>query len=194
MIRMLKTVGFYTGIGYLNSFLSINVINPLRASPPLPDVLFDCLPRVSDLVPHAMLGLMTVYFLYRYWGNWGVLRRTYNRISLLFAMRVLTFTLTPIPPSLPGCLSREPGGSLHWDVATDLIRSRDNTCLDMMFSGHATHLVAFAIVLLPTATPHARLVILVYTVLGLLSIIASHLHYTADVLVAVFLTLLVFRR
>ena len=139
-----------------------------------------------------MLFLMTIYFLSKNYQNSNVLEYTYNRISFLFCLRVLTFTLTPLPPSLPNCISRIPGESFHWNVISDLIQSRDNTCLDLMFSGHATHLMSFSISLWKNADFKHKVGIFIYTTMALLSIVASHLHYTSDVLVSIFLTLLTF--
>lgn len=191
-ISLIKSLALYCGIGYFNSFMSINVINPLKHQPPLPDFLFDYLPKISDWIPHGMLFLMTIYFLYQNYHNTPVLVKTYNRITFLFCLRVLTFVSTPLPPSLPGCISREPDESLHWDLLSDLIKSRDNTCLDMMFSGHATHLTAFSIICWEKANRQHKIWIATFTTIGLISIVSSHLHYTADVLVAIFLTYLTF--
>lgn len=188
-----KTFVLYTGIGYINSFMSINMINPLKYSQPLPDQLFNILPHVSDLVPHGMLFCLTVYVLYKLRTTPKTLLDMYNRISILFLLRVLCFTFTPLPPPLPGCISREPGEAYHWNVVKDLVQSRGITCSDMMFSGHAIHFVAFMWVLWSKLSFKMKIGLSLYGSLGLISIIASHLHYTADVLIGIALTFLVFK-
>ena len=192
-LEILKTFVLYTGIGYINSFMSINVINPLKSAPPLPDVLFGVLPNIPDWVPHSMLFCLTLLTLYKLRKSGRVLIQMYNRISLLFVLRVLCFTFTPLPPPVPGCVARLQGEAFHWNVVRDLIQSRGLTCSDMMFSGHAIHFIAFMWVLWPGSTFWRKVALLTYVSLGLISIIASHLHYTADVLVGIFLTVLMFR-
>ena len=190
---LVKTFICYTGIGYINSFMSINMLNPLKSSLPLPDLMFDLFSHVSDLIPHGMLFLLTCVTLFKLRKNSETLIGMYNRISLLFVLRVLCFTMTRLPPPQPGCVSREIGEAYHWNVVRDLVESRALTCSDMMFSGHAIHFVAFWHVLYSDLSFWGRIGLGVYVGLGLVSIVASHLHYSADVLVGAALTFLVFR-
>ena len=125
--------------------------------------------------------------------NFKELYIIYLKLSILFVFRLMAFTVTFVPPSLPSCLSRNPGEPIIWNVLPILINSRDNTCLDMMFSGHACHLIIFYLSIHTLSTNICeKFMYGFFTFVSVLSVIASHLHYTVDVLIAIFLTFFVY--
>lgn len=181
----------YLTIGYISSFISINYINPIKHSEPLPDLIFDITHQITTYIPHCLLVLYGIYFLINVEKD--TLPDFFKKLTTIFTIRLFTFTLTALPPVLPNCYSRLPDEPLEFNVVKVLLLNDDNTCLDMMFSGHAVHFVAFSCMLLKQKhTRRFTILNTLYLICALLSISISHLHYSSDVLVAATITFLAF--
>lgn len=181
---------FYLLIGYINEFVAENQVYHSINDPPLFDRGHNLLPLVSQDLPNIGLISFLIYFIIR-WGikNTDALSNYLWIISFLFIGRVVLLSVTQIPPAIPGCSTVKAGDSLYFNV----FRKGWNECLDYMYSGHTIHCVLVAIFTfyLSNNIVEKTLVILA-TILELLLVIGSRMHYTSDVLVGTLVTILMF--
>jgi hypothetical protein len=99
------------------------------------------------------------------------------------------FSVTQLPPPRPGCSSKKPGDPKHYRV----LRKTWKECKDLIYSGHTLHSVLVLLFVLYLAKSSLEKVIVAVAVgIALVMIIASRIHYTVDVLLATFVTILVF--
>ncbi|XWV24540.1 putative phosphatidylcholine ceramide cholinephosphotransferase 2-like [Tupanvirus deep ocean] len=190
-IKLLFAVISFSIISYLNGLVALNMINPAINSPTLPDIGFRYLPQISATVPNLLLVFSCIYFAIRFFRfeNLKILIDLVWCITVLFAIRLFTFTVTIVPPSTIGCINRNINDPIEWNVVKYLIFSNDNTCTDYMFSGHACYFVIlFLFALQLSRYKWEKILYAVVTLLGLASIVCGHIHYTADVVVGIVLS------
>lgn len=183
----------YSIISYVNVLLAINMINPLVNKSPLPDIGFDYLPHISSIYPNILVLTTCFYFVVRFFRikNLICILQLIWCITLLFAIRLFTFTVTIVPPSTIGCINRNSTSPIRWNVIKYLLFSNHNTCTDYMFSGHACYFVIILLFTLKLSNYKLeKLGFIIFTILSLLSIISGHIHYTTDVVVAIFLSIM----
>jgi hypothetical protein len=181
----------YSIISYLNGLVALNMINPLIKLPSLPDQGFIIFPHISACYPNMMLVFFCAYFAIRFFRRSNVeqLIKLIWCITILFTIRLITFTVTIVPPSTVGCINRDQNSPIEWNVVSYLIYSDDNTCIDYMFSGHACYFVILGLFSIQlTRYVAEKIVCTLYVLLGLMSIISGHIHYTVDVVVAIVMT------
>ena len=110
-------------------------------------------------------------------------------VALLFIGRVFLLTVTQLPPAVPGCSTVKKHEPLHFAV----FRKGWNECLDYMYSGHTIHCVLIALfTLFLSSNVGEKAIILIATIIELIFIIGSRIHYTSDVLVGTIVTILIF--
>ncbi|XWV25774.1 PAP2 superfamily [Tupanvirus soda lake] len=190
-INLLLAVVSFSFISYLNGLVALNMINTAINSPTLPDIGFQYLPQISATVPNLLLIFSCIYFALRFFrlDNLRTLVDLVWCITVLFAIRIFTFTVTIVPPSTIGCINRDINDPIEWNVVEYLIYSDDNTCTDYMFSGHACYFVVLLLYTLRLSKyKWEKIIFAVLTLLGLISIICGHIHYTADVVVGIVLS------
>ena len=180
----------YFLIGYINEFAAENQVYHNINNPPLYDRGHNLLPQVPKILPDIGLIMFIIYFIVR----WGITHPTtlVNYlwiISLLFIGRVVLLTVTQIPPAVPGCSTVRKNESLHFKV----FRQGWNECMDYMYSGHTIHCVLIALfTLYLSSSIFEKTTVILATIVELVIIIASRIHYTADVLVGTLVTILIF--
>ena len=182
----------YSVVSYTNGLVALNMINPLINSPPLPDIGFYYLPQISPYCPNIMLVLFCIYFAIKFFRiyNAKYLVQLLWCITILFTIRLFTFTVTTVPPSTTGCINPSIDSPIEWNVLKSLIVSNDNTCSDYMFSGHACYFVILLLFVMKLSrSVLEKILCSVYVLLGLTSIISGHIHYTNDVVVAIALSI-----
>jgi hypothetical protein len=190
MKELLIAIAAYLSVGYINEFTAENQVYHDIKNPPLFDRGHQLFPTIDQKYPNYLLIALISYFVLR----WGVQypRTAINylwMISFLFAGRVLVLTVTQLPPPLPGCSTVAKGDSLHFRV----LKKTWTECMDLMYSGHAIHTVLiFMFVLYLSPYKLEKLALGIITLVELCCIIASRLHYTADVLVASIVSVLTF--
>ena len=179
-------------ISYLNGLLAVNMNNPIIHLPPLPDIGFEHLPQIPNSYPNILLIAFCIYFSLRFfrWKNLNSILKLVQCITVLFTIRLLTFPSTIVPPSTTGCANRNETAAYEWNVLRVLIFSDDNTCVDYMFSGHASYFILIYLFTLRLSQNFKeKLIMTMVTILGLASIIAGHIHYTVDVIVGLILSI-----
>ncbi|KAJ1677239.1 hypothetical protein EV182_006578, partial [Spiromyces aspiralis] len=170
---------------------------------PLNDLGFDLLPHIhhvnaaiDSVVDSAgVLAVLGNTVLAAGWRMRVVfLRRIAWMVAILYFLRSLTLVVTTLPTPLVEC---EPTYHRGWagylNGAWDQITGRRLTCTDCIFSGHSMTLTLSFLMWLHHAR-HWLFVAIAFaqTTVGLFLIIASHFHYSIDVLLAVVLTLFVY--
>jgi hypothetical protein len=176
--------------GYINEFAAENQVYHNITNPPLYDRGHNFLPLLPKFIPDVGLVGLLMYFIVR----WGITHPTtlVNYlwiISLLFIGRVLLLTATQVPPAVPGCSTVRNNEPLHYRIFS----KGWNECMDYMYSGHTIHCVLIALFTLYLSTSiFEKTTIVLITIAELIVIIASRIHYTADVLVGTLVTILIF--
>jgi len=181
----------FSVISYINGFTAVNMPNSIADLPPLPDIGFQYLPLIPEIYPNILLIIFCVYFFGRFirLQNIEILTKLIWCIAILFAFRIFTFTVTTVPPSTIGCANRNSSAPFEWNAVKFLISQDDNTCTDYMFSGHAVYFILLYLFMFKlSGNVIEKIVFFIYVVLGIMSIIAGHIHYTVDVVIAIILS------
>lgn len=185
----------YFVIGYMNAFFALNVVNPLKGQPPLPDILFNILPQTTARFSNLILLASCTYFLIRMYKSNAIpdLINLIACVNILFFVRVLTFTFTILPPPMLNCYSASYTDPINWNGLYYMFHQYDDTCVDIMFSGHAVYLSLMCLYLLKFSECfwEKNIAKLIYAI-GIVSIVSSRIHYTSDVIIGIALTKLVF--
>lgn len=191
--NILITFAYFGFIGYLNAFVTLNMIDPMRNNASLPDYGHDLLPLIPfTITNHLLIGYIIYFIIWNgLFGKINNINKFLWCMSLIFTIRLFTYSITIEPPPLPKCYSRLDGQPFVWNVLKYLYDDADNTCLDMMFSGHASYFTLVCLYIVRNSKYSIeRMVNIVMLLVGIFCIIASHIHYTADVIVGVILTVL----
>jgi hypothetical protein len=188
--HLLIAVVFYLLIIYISNFVAENQINHSINDPPLFDRGHNLLPIINKDLPNIGLVLFLFYFLFR-WGSQfkDVLINYLWIISILFIGRMFIFSITQLPPAFKDCKSVTDSDFIHFN----LFKDGWNECIDYMFSGHTMHCVLIAIFTLYLSKyTFEKVLIVLATIIEIVFIIGSRIHYSADVLVATLITILAF--
>jgi hypothetical protein len=197
MAEQLKTwqgivlaIVFYLLVGYINQYVSENTVSHVIDLPPLYDRGHNAFPVISKTYPDVAVILIVAYFVIR----WGirypkVLENYLWIVTVLFVGRVVMFSVTQLPPPHPGCTSKKQGDPKHYRV----LRKTWMECKDLIYSGHTLHSVLVLLfVLYLSKSIFEKALLSVVVGITLVLIIASRIHYTVDVLLATFISILVF--
>lgn len=181
-------------IGYMNAFATFNIINPLHNKYQLHDIFHEHLTVIPYKLTDYALILYVLYFVVRFirLSSLQKITKVIWCMNALFTIRLFTFSTTILPPPLPNCNGRKLGEPIIWNVVTHLVND-SSTCVDFMFSGH----VAFYMMIMLYAVDHSNYKIekffnVIYAVAGMIIVVATRSHYTADVVVAIALTKLIY--
>ena len=179
----------YFFICYWNEFSNINFVNNSHNQPPLYDRVHHALPLISSSYCDWGLALFLIYFILR-WGlqDLNILSNYLWIVAILFFGRFLCFTLTQYPPAVSNCADTKHTDPWRWTFFYDT-----SYCNDYLFSGHTLHTVLILLFVLNLQAPiEEKIIIFVLTIVEILLILASRIHYTSDVIVAIILTILIF--
>lgn len=172
--------------------------------PPLPDLGHDLLPDLSDppyvhlpdyiIMLHGICAF-TVAFLHR--RRFVVLRRTLVIYSMLMLVRAFCILTTSLPEPCahcrPECKNYRPSGIRdHMTNVFNGVFPATTSCGDYMFSGHTVFMTICSLIVSHYTPPTMQWFQRLHwtaTYIGLLSIVATRLHYTIDVAIALILTI-----
>ena len=120
----------------------------------------------------------------------------FSSLSIIMFMRLFTFTFTQTAPPrkldskwrIDHCKRNL---MKHFGISFNKI---SYTCIDNMFSGHASHIVtAVTIILLYSKSIYEKIGLTLLGFISIITIITGRLHYTSDVIIATYISsLLVF--
>ena len=190
VISILSAFAVYLMIGYINQFAAENQVYHNINEPPLYDRGHNLIPVLDKIYADIGVIVLLSYFIIRWAIPYPNVLINYLWIaSFLFIGRVILLTVTQLPPAVPGCSTVKKEDKLHFK----LFKETWKTCIDYMYSGHALHsvLVALFTTYLSTNT-FEKVIIFFATLIELILIIGSKIHYTSDVLVATLVSILVF--
>ena len=190
LIALTTAFAVYLIMGYINQFAAENQVYHNVNNPPLYDRGHNLIPHLNKIYPDIGVVLLIGYFVIR-WGipYSNVLINYLWIVSLLFVGRVILLSVTQLPPAITGCSTVKKGDKLHFK----LLRKKWRTCIDYMYSGHTLHcvLVALFTIYLSTHT-FEKGIIVAATLIEMVLIIGSRIHYTSDVLIGTLVSILVF--
>ncbi|KAG0231396.1 hypothetical protein BGW41_002196 [Actinomortierella wolfii] len=164
----------------------------------LKDRGFDIFPAMHDITPanvfvmtaliFTLIGVLTIC------PTWTtriiVIRRLLWVIGGISVFRALTLSVTTLPTPKEECNPTLKTG--FWDmlwVALNMIPGTIQACTDDIFSGHTTYMVTAAIQWrLYCKNRWIKWFAYIYITIGLYFVIATRLHYTVDVVLAIFIT------
>ena len=123
-----------------------------------------------------------------------VLSRSCKVVCIALALRVMTFMVTLLPNPAEYC------HGAGWDPPHNVFQvfariSVTGSCGDLLFSGHTSHGMVLMLIILrysPKVKAARALAISSMTVL-VLSLLAFKAHYSSDVLVAIYVTIMIWR-
>jgi hypothetical protein len=180
----------YLSMIYINQFAAENQVYHGINDPPLYDRVHNLTPQLDKIYPDVGVALLMGYFVVR-WGipYPNVLINYLWIVSFLFVGRVILLSVTQLPPAIPDCSTKKKGDKLHFK----LLKDKWIQCLDYMYSGHTLHCVLIALFTTYLSTNALEKgTIIVATLIEMVLIIGSRIHYTSDVLVATLVSILIF--
>lgn len=118
----------------------------------------------------------------------NALRRMFWIVGFLYILRAFTISLTVLPSPYPSCYSQQRYNS-PFLTAFKVVLGMHVTCGDVLYSGH-TMVINLCIYLwvfysrIGLRSFLFRIGVWILGILGMLSIISTHFHYTDDVIIA----------
>ncbi|KAF9914945.1 hypothetical protein BX616_007249 [Lobosporangium transversale] len=186
------------GMAFCNQLSDHRWVNTGYTDVLLRDRGFDVIEAQADIQPANTFVMTSVVFTVLGIGlicpNWTmrgiVLRRILWVIGTLSAFRALTLSVTTLPTPKEECRPSLKTG--FWDmfiVALQMIPGTVEACTDDIFSGHTVFMVSCAIQWrLYCRNKWVTYFSYLYISIGLYYVIATRLHYTVDVVLAIFIT------
>ncbi|KAF9185921.1 hypothetical protein BGZ51_002328 [Haplosporangium sp. Z 767] len=164
----------------------------------LQDRGFDIFPAMKDITPANIFVMTSIVFtligmalICPTWTARGiVLRRVLWVVGTLSVYRALTLSVTTLPTPKEGCkpATETSFGAMFW-VALQMIPGTVQACTDDIFSGHTMFMVTCAIQWrLYCRNKWVTYFTYIYITVGLYFVVATRLHYTVDVVLAIFIT------
>jgi membrane-associated phospholipid phosphatase len=195
--RICATLVFYGACLYLMS-ISVTYASTRfpQDQPTLPDLGFDMFPAYSNvMLAHGILFVCIGYLLIRtifHPRGITMIRRFAIMHGICCALRSLTLVSTTYPDPQPSCAHFDrPDGAYDFWVRTVYYHSV-LTCGDLMFSGHTIIYTLTALSAQVYMTTVEKTVCWILMTLGCLSLVIVRLHYSSDVIIALYVTFSVF--
>lgn len=196
-VALLISLIFYGIAGLLDEFISENISDKVYNQKPLYDFIHKNFKRyISFENVTKILTLVMIIFVIRFttFGDKRVVVLFFVLMAILYLFRSLTFSLTQTPPPEKDasnvCARNKYGVIKGWMFS---FKSLDETCIDNMFSGHASTILVICLLVLKYS-PYLleKILIGVFTPIYLFLITSSRIHYTSDVIVSIIITTLLF--
>ncbi|KAG0207307.1 hypothetical protein BGX33_006913 [Mortierella sp. NVP41] len=186
------------GMAFCNQFSDHRFVKTNYTNIYLEDRGFDIFPAQQDITPANTFVMTSVVFtliaIAILCPSWQtriiVLRRVFWVVGALSVLRATTLSVTTMPTPKVGCkpATATGFGEMFW-IALQMIPGTVQACTDDIFSGHTVFMVTCAIQWrLYIRNSWIKYVSFIYITVGLYFVIATRLHYTVDVVLAVFIT------
>lgn len=162
---------------------------------PLPDLFHQYLPEkmrdwheYSDWVPVTPLVLFLILDKFKHFAEFWTLA------SIIYLMRAICFSITVLPSPSQSC-------ECEWEKEPETpLRKLLNVlyqegCNDCIFSGHTSMMVMSSLFLIHYILPKSIFTIIpiiIFNIIGFLTIIGTRLHYSVDVFLASVINILLF--
>jgi len=179
-------------MSYANAWFATNFPYYEKNNPQLYDVLFQYLtPPITRNYPDVLILGLTIYFVVKYlYKNTIIASKFFFLLGTLYAFRVLIFTLTETPE--PKRYQKTCSNKTTFSLANVkwFALGTGRSCIDHMFSGHALFGVSIMMFILTLSKNNLeKIVVSIATASLLIALVWSRLHYTQDVLIALFMTI-----
>lgn len=194
MINFKLILILFSTVSYFNLFATLNMNEPYKYDKPLYDIGYEVLPQISLKIPNAILILYVIYAILRFvrFDNFDITKKFLLSMTIIFFIRIWCFTTTIVPPPIYPCDFRKPGEPIRWNVLKYLSHDSDNTCTDMLFSGHAAYATLITLLVYQYSQfKLEKILASIYYLICILTVISGRLHYTCDVVVGIAITILV---
>lgn len=162
----------------------------------LPDLGFDVLPAIhKEQYPNHILTtcllVSIVRFLFHRKGL-TIIRRFMTIHAITALLRCVTLVSTSYPDPSFVCRDYQPvdNPTIFWK--TTVVNNLSMTCGDLMPSGHTLFFIILGLTWQKYCNFAEKCVFWVISVAGCLSLIVTRLHYTNDVLIALYVAITVF--
>ncbi|KAF9138322.1 hypothetical protein BGX30_009278 [Mortierella sp. GBA39] len=186
------------GMAFCNQFSDHRFVKTNYTDIYLEDRGFDIFPAQQDIAPANTFVMTSVVFtligIAILCPSWQtriiVLRRVFWVVGALSVLRATTLSVTTMPTPKHGCkpATATGFGEMFW-IALQMIPGTVQACTDDIFSGHTVFMVTCAIQWrLYMRNSWIKYVSFIYITIGLYFVIATRLHYTVDVVLAIFIT------
>ncbi|KAG0211110.1 sphingomyelin synthase [Mortierella sp. GBA30] len=186
------------GMAFCNQFSDHRWVTTDYKGILLQDRGFDILPAMKDITPANIFVMTSVVFtlvgMALICPNWTariiVLRRVLWVVGTLSVYRALTLSVTTMPTPKENCSPAiEKGFGPMFLIALQMIPGTRQACTDDIFSGHTVFMVTSAIQWrLYCRNKWVTYFSYIYITVGLFFVVATRLHYTVDVVLAIFIT------
>lgn len=178
-------------VGLLEVILAENVKDMEYNKKPLYDYLHKTIPEITPQIPSTIVIGLMIYPIIRFYNKPQILTFYFISSSILLFGRLTTFTITQTPPVTTikdkyRTMRCKKSVFHNFGISfTDL----PQTCIDNMFSAHTLNsIVPMMIVLLYSNYKYEKIAISIIALLNAFFVTVSRLHYTADVIISVFLS------
>ncbi|KAG0378933.1 hypothetical protein BGX24_002372 [Mortierella sp. AD032] len=186
------------GMAFCNQFSDHRFVKTKYTNIYLEDRGFDIFPAQKDITPANTFVMTSVVFTLigiailcpSMQTRIIVLRRVFWVVGALSIFRATTLSVTTMPTPKEGCkpATATGFGEMFW-IALQMIPGTVQACTDDIFSGHTVFMVTCAIQWrLYMRNSWIKYVSFIYITVGLYYVIATRLHYTVDVVLAIFIT------
>ncbi|KAF9914274.1 hypothetical protein BX616_008616 [Lobosporangium transversale] len=186
------------GMAFCNQFSDHRWVTTNYREIYLEDRGFDIFPAQKDITPANVFVMTSVIFtlvgVALICPTWTAriiaIRRVFWVVGTLSILRALTLSVTTMPTPKVDCVpaTKRGFGPMLW-IALQMIPGTVQACTDDIFSGHTVFMVTCAIQWrLYCRNRWITYFTYIYITVGLYFVVATRLHYTVDVVLAVFIT------
>jgi len=193
MKLLIFSILIYIFISIITVFITENITDREIKHPPLYDMIHENTPVYPNPYVPDYLVLFFIFYTIIRWGLIDFKKVTlfFLSLSVILFMRLFTFTLTQTAPPrkldskwrIDHCKRNL---MKHFGISFNKISS---TCVDNMYSGHASHIVvAVTIILLYSKSIYEKIGLSLLALISIITIITGRLHYTSDVIIATYIS------
>ncbi|GMS90216.1 hypothetical protein PENTCL1PPCAC_12391, partial [Pristionchus entomophagus] len=202
----------FLGIAGLSNWAVLAYTHDFVGREPLPDIVFKLVPeypkaaKFGDILVSVCLACLAL-LLILHQSRTTILRRVFFIAATLYSMRSVTLLATQLPPGYANNALRCRERQANWSFSQFMSRWGEQTlrfgfqgengmlCGDMLFSGHTLVMMVCLLTVthyLPAKWRLLRVLPYCFAYVGMACMIVSRTHYTIDVVIAHWLTTLIF--
>ena len=178
-------------IGFLEIFMVENMEYKEYNKKPLFDHLHKIMPEISADIPTRIAVILMIYIVVRFYNKPEILTFYFFSTTVMLIGRLSTFSITQTPPvTVVGDINRHTRCKRTMFQKLGFKFDLTETCMDNMFSAHtANSIIPMMMVLLYSNYKYEKIAICIIALVNAFFVIISRLHYSADVIVSVFLSI-----
>lgn len=162
----------------------------------LPDLGFAVLPAMhNEQIPNHFLTLCLVISIIRFLFHkkgLTIIRRFMTIHAITALLRCVTLVATSYPDPSAVCRDYKPADNPTKFWKTTVVNNLSMTCGDLMPSGHTLFFIILALIWQRYCSLGQKCVFWVLSMLGTISLVVTRLHYTNDVLIAIYVAITAF--